>query len=211
MYVSIVGTHVFVGSGLPGAALSEAAVGGILLAGSLLAMIVCLLFLVKILNSLLRGPMARIVRKMINADFPGIFAPLTGYAAMLVGAGVTVLVQSSSVFTSTLTPLVGMGVVTVERVYPMTLGSNIGTTVTRSVGRHCNSRVIIIVAYTANHCLPQLLQLLTDFDIKSCAISWTNDLENTVKRFTSSISLKYCHHITPQKQNGKLKLNFVNF
>jgi sodium-dependent phosphate cotransporter len=43
---------------------------------------------------------------------------------------VTVLVQSSSVFTSTLTPLVGIGVVTIERVYPLTLGSNIGTTIT---------------------------------------------------------------------------------
>lgn len=33
-------------------------------------------------------------------------------------------------FTSTLTPLVGVGIVSVERMYPMTLGSNIGTTVT---------------------------------------------------------------------------------
>ena len=33
------------------------------------------------------------------------------------------------VFTSTLTPLVGVGIVDVERMYPMTLGSNIGTTV----------------------------------------------------------------------------------
>jgi len=123
-------THLFVGSGLPGAALSEAAVGGILLVCSLLSLIGCLLVLVNILNSLLKGPMARIVRRAINADFPGYFAFLTGYAAMLLGAGVTVLVQSSSVFTSALTPLVGIGVVTVERVYPLTLGSNIGTTVT---------------------------------------------------------------------------------
>ena len=33
-------------------------------------------------------------------------------------------------FTSTLTPLVGLGVITVERMYPLTLGSNIGTTIT---------------------------------------------------------------------------------
>lgn len=42
----------------------------------------------------------------------------------------TFLVQSSSVFTSALTPLVGVGVISVERVYPLTLGSNIGTTTT---------------------------------------------------------------------------------
>ena len=42
----------------------------------------------------------------------------------------TFLVQSSSVFTSALTPLVGVGVISLERVYPLTLGSNIGTTTT---------------------------------------------------------------------------------
>ena len=43
-----------------------------------------------------------------------------------VGAILTVLVQSSSVFTSTLTPLAGAGLVSLQRAYPLTLGSNIG-------------------------------------------------------------------------------------
>jgi sodium-dependent phosphate cotransporter len=42
----------------------------------------------------------------------------------------TILVRSSSIFTSILTPLVGLGIITVERVYPFVLGSNIGTTIT---------------------------------------------------------------------------------
>ena len=42
----------------------------------------------------------------------------------------TFIVQSSSVFSSTLTPMVGVGLITVERVYPLLLGSNIGTTTT---------------------------------------------------------------------------------
>jgi len=127
---SIAGSHLFVGSGLPGAALSEAASGAILLVASLIAMVICLVVLVKLLNSILHSPLKRIVRKAVNADFPGKAAFLTGYVAMLVGAGVTVLVQSSSVFTSALTPLAGIGVVTVDRMYPLTLGANIGTTVT---------------------------------------------------------------------------------
>jgi hypothetical protein len=49
---------------------------------------------------------------------------------MVIGALMTMLVQSSSVFTSVLTPLVGVGVVTIERMYPLTLGSNMGTTTT---------------------------------------------------------------------------------
>ena len=42
----------------------------------------------------------------------------------------TILVQSSSIFTSTLTPLAGLGIISLERIYPLTLGSNIGTTTT---------------------------------------------------------------------------------
>lgn len=55
---------------------------------------------------------------------------VTGYIAIIIGALMTILVQSSSIFTSTLTPLVGLGVITLDRVYPLTLGSNIGTTFT---------------------------------------------------------------------------------
>ena len=42
----------------------------------------------------------------------------------------TILVQSSSIFTSAITPLVGVGVLHIKRMYPLTLGANIGTTVT---------------------------------------------------------------------------------
>lgn len=86
--------------------------------------------MVKLLHSLLGGHIAKAARKTINADFPRPFHWLTGYAAVVVGAGMTILVQSSSVFTSALTPLVGIGCLKLERMYPLTLGSNIGTTFT---------------------------------------------------------------------------------
>lgn len=109
---------------------SDAAVGGVLLVLSLFLLCGCLVFIVKLLHSLLRGQMAHLMRKFINADFPGFCSYFTGYLAIFVGAGMTMLLQSSSIFTSSLTPLVGMGVLTVERMYPLTLGSNIGTTAT---------------------------------------------------------------------------------
>ncbi|KAJ8036075.1 Sodium-dependent phosphate transport protein 2A [Holothuria leucospilota] len=108
--------------------LSDAAVGTILLLGSLLTLCICLILLVKLLQWMLSGSLSGIIRKAINADFPGPFSFLTGYLAILVGAVVTFLVQSSSVFTSAITPLVGMGLITIDRMYPLTLGSNIGTT-----------------------------------------------------------------------------------
>ena len=79
---------------------------------------------------MLSGSVSKMIRRTINSDLPDPFSFLTGYLALLVGVGMTILVQSSSVFTSTLTPLVGLGIVSVERMYPMTLGSNVGTTVT---------------------------------------------------------------------------------
>ena len=110
--------------------ISDTGVGIILLILSLILLCTCLVLIVKTLHSLLRGQIAVVIRKTFNADFPKPFGFLTGYIAILVGAGLTILVQSSSIFTSALTPLVGLGIVALDRVYPLTLGSNIGTTAT---------------------------------------------------------------------------------
>merc|ERR1711998_245702 len=53
-----------------------------------------------------------------------------GYMAMATGVAVTICVQSSSITTSALTPLVGVGVIKIERMFPTVLGANIGTCVT---------------------------------------------------------------------------------
>ena len=49
---------------------------------------------------------------------------------MIVGMVVTVMVQSSSITTSLLVPLAGAGILTLAQAFPITLGANIGTTVT---------------------------------------------------------------------------------
>uniref|UniRef100_A0A672LV72 Sodium-dependent phosphate transport protein 2B-like n=1 Tax=Sinocyclocheilus grahami TaxID=75366 RepID=A0A672LV72_SINGR len=123
--LSIPGNHIFVNTNL-----SDLAVGLILLACSLLILCTCLILIVKLLNSMLKGQVAVVIKKIMNTDFPFPFAWLTGYIAMVVGAGMTFIVQSSSVFTSAITPLVGIGVIKIERAYPLSLGSNIGTTTT---------------------------------------------------------------------------------
>uniref|UniRef100_T1JLV9 Sodium-dependent phosphate transport protein 2B n=1 Tax=Strigamia maritima TaxID=126957 RepID=T1JLV9_STRMM len=114
----------------PSLGLSDVIVGVILLFISIIVLCTCLICMVKILHSMLRGQIAVVIKKTINADFPGKFAFLTGYLAIVVGCGMTILVQSSSIFTSALTPLVGIGVISLDRMYPLTLGSNIGTTTT---------------------------------------------------------------------------------
>ena len=56
------GHHLFVGTEL-----TDLAVGFILLAASLLLLCTCLVLIVKLLNSVLRGRVAQAVRKVINA------------------------------------------------------------------------------------------------------------------------------------------------
>ena len=50
--------------------------------------------------------------------------------AISLGVVATVMVQSSSITTSLLVPLAGAGVLTLRQAFPVTLGANIGTTVT---------------------------------------------------------------------------------
>ncbi len=73
--------------------------------------------------------------KALGSDFQdglleNVDNPLAGlFAGMLA----TVLVQSSSVTTSTLVGLVGSGTMTVEAAVPMIMGANIGTTITNTL------------------------------------------------------------------------------
>ena len=128
--------------------LSDQAIGGILLAISLIVLCGSLMVMVKVLNSVLQGmcfrkvfifhthatslgAMAQLVKKFLNPKFDSNFLQyLFGYWNILLGAGATIFLQSSSIFTSTLTPMVGVKLVDIETVYPLFLGSNIGTTFT---------------------------------------------------------------------------------
>ena len=111
--------------------IGETYIGVLLLGISLVMLCSCLIGMVKVLNSILGSRVKNVIENVINADIPvrGL-GWLTGYLAMVLGALLTILVQSSSVFTSTLTPLAGAGLISLERAYPLTLGSNLGTTTT---------------------------------------------------------------------------------
>jgi hypothetical protein len=73
----------------------------------IICLAICLTGLVMVLKKMLLGTSEGIIRKATN---------LNGYVSMVFGAGITVLVQSSSVTTSVLTPLVGVGLITLEQV-----------------------------------------------------------------------------------------------
>lgn len=60
--------------------------------------------------------------RRVNKDLP-VLPGLSGYLAILLGCGLTMLMQSSSVVTSTLVPLVGCGAVSVRRMYEVRAGT----------------------------------------------------------------------------------------
>jgi sodium-dependent phosphate cotransporter len=73
----------------------------------ILFLMLCLVGLVKVLKSMLLGASTRVIHKATSFN---------GYISMIIGCAITVAVQSSSVTTSVLTPLVGVGLVSVEQV-----------------------------------------------------------------------------------------------
>ena len=95
--------------------------GGVCLFLSLVLLLICLMGLVNVLQRGLMGMSTRVIYKATKVP---------GVVAIVIGAAITVLVQSSSITTSVLTPIVGMGVIQLEQMLPLTLGANIGTTVT---------------------------------------------------------------------------------
>ncbi|MFH1330535.1 MAG: Na/Pi symporter [Actinomycetota bacterium] len=98
------------------------ALGLALLIAGLAAIFLALFFITRNMRLLMMG---RIERSM-NA----VLAKGAGLPAMAVGLVITVAVQSSSITTAVLVPMVGAGALTVYNAYPVTLGANLGTTVT---------------------------------------------------------------------------------
>ena len=96
-------------------------VGWMILLVGLAFLFLALRYLVILLKKMMMGRSERILHKYIFG------APL---AAMACGVVLTILVQSSSVTTSVIVPMVGAGILTVRQVFPYTLGANVGTTIT---------------------------------------------------------------------------------
>ena len=96
--------------------------GALMVATGLAIVLVALVLVTKNMKALVA---ARIERSL-NA----ILGKAGGFVALVVGILVTIAVQSSSITTSILIPLSAAGVLTLRNAYPVTLGANVGTTIT---------------------------------------------------------------------------------
>merc|ERR1719412_1489971 len=172
--------------GPEGAGVGETYIGLLLLAISLAMLCGCLIGMVKTLNSLLGAKVKSVIENIINADIPvrGL-GWLTGYLAMVLGAVLPILVQSSSVFPSPLTPLAGAGLISLERAYPLTLGSNLGTTTTSILASFAaggdNVRAALQIALV--HLMFNLTGILLFYPVP--AMRWPISVARTLGNVTS--------------------------
>ena len=111
----------------------------IMAALSLVILFFALYFIVKVMKSLVVNRAEIILDNVISRS------PTLGLFA---GLAFTIVVQSSSITTSLLIPLVAAGILTVEAAFPITIGANIGTTTTAILASFATGNVsAIIIAF----------------------------------------------------------------
>ena len=96
--------------------------GGLMIAIGLVCIFVALAFITRNMRLLVADRVEAAINKALGAG--------SGIVAIVLGAIITISVQSSSITTSVMVPLAASGVLTLQNIYPVTLGANVGTTVT---------------------------------------------------------------------------------
>lgn len=98
--------------------------------------------LVVVLSSLIfiTTNMKSLIAERVERSMNAILGRGGGAVAMLVGMLITVAVQSSSITTSILIPMAAAGVIKLKNAYPVTLGANVGTTITALLAALAASR-----------------------------------------------------------------------
>jgi sodium-dependent phosphate cotransporter len=96
--------------------------GGLLIVVGLVFIFIALAYITKNMRLLVADRVEVAINRALGAG--------SGIVAIVLGTIITISVQSSSITTSVLVPLAASGVLTLENIYPVTLGANVGTTVT---------------------------------------------------------------------------------
>lgn len=104
--------------------------------------------------------MKKVLSSRMETSINRVLSKGGGAPAMLAGLGITVAVQSSSITTSILVPIAAAGVITLQNAYPVTLGANIGTTITAllaSIATDSPDALALALAHTTFNVLGVLI------------------------------------------------------
>lgn len=129
--------------------------GAVLMTGSFVLLFLSLWRLVETMRSVAAGRAQVVFNEVVGR------APVLGIVA---GAVFTMIVQSSSVTTSIMVPLAGAGIVGLAAVFPITLGANIGTTITALLASVAGTKAGLTIALV--HCLFNVLGVLVIFPFR---------------------------------------------
>lgn len=108
-------------SALEGLGLEGGALSLVLIAVALGLMAISLVQITKNMRVLISGKLEQAMNRVLGRS---------GMLGILVGAILTISVQSSSITTSLLVPMCAAGILSLKNAFPIMLGANIGTTVT---------------------------------------------------------------------------------
>jgi len=142
---------------------SESKLGGgiIMLIISVVFLFFALYFIVKVMKSLVVNRAEVVLNNVVSRS---------ALAGLTAGLAFTIIVQSSSITTSLLIPLVAAGILTVEGAFPITIGANIGTTTTAILASFAiatpENPAPVIIAFA--HFLFNLTGTVFIFPIKIC-------------------------------------------
>ncbi len=130
---------------------------GIVLAVGFVCIFFALLMLVRVLRGIMLGRAEAFITRVLGRS---------GWMGIVIGTVITAMVQSSSITTSVLVPMAAAGIVTVTQLFPITIGANIGTTVTGLIaslagGKHGSLGVTVACV----HCMFNIIGMLVFYPI----------------------------------------------
>ena len=157
----------------------------IVLIASFILLFFSLYFLVRVMKSLVVKRAEIILDNVISRH---------AFLGFLAGLFFTIVVQSSSVTTSLLVPLVAAGILTIEAAFPITIGANIGTTTTAILASFATGNIsAVIIAFV--HFLFNVTGAVFIYPIKWCRIipirlaKWLGNLAAEKRRYAAAYVL----------------------
>lgn len=111
-------------------------------------LVLALLFLFASLRYIVVNLRALVIGKIESFFNETLFK--NAFRALVLGVILTVMVQSSSITTSLAVPLAGAGILTLQQIFPFTLGANIGTTITAILASLVTNNLTAVMAAFAH-------------------------------------------------------------
>jgi sodium-dependent phosphate cotransporter len=94
--------------------------------------------MVKLMRQLAASNIEKALHRILSAN---------AFVTILLSIVITAIIQSSSITTSLLVPLLGAGIITLEHAFALTIGANIGTTVTAILAALAGNMAGLAIAF----------------------------------------------------------------